>query len=181
MIKDYLNADNVVKKLNQNSLGAEFKLTFDNQQDYFKNILSLQYAKENLSRTKKFWILFAVIIFSLFIVFIGLLILQSYRLYTTLDWLYISMTKEKIIITIIGCIVSFLVAFIFYDWLVQICNQTLFYEFNQNLKNFPIFDKKITMDYNWYLLFISFIILGIGEFFNGKKIQRFFKKLFKKV
>ena len=181
LIKDYLNVDNVVKKLNQNSLGAEFKLTFDNQQDYFKNILSLQYAKENLSRTKKFWILFAVIIFSLFIVFIGLLILQSYRLYTTLDWLYISMTKEKIIITIIGCIVSFLVAFIFYDWLVQICNQTLFYEFNQNLKNFPIFDKKITMDYNWYLLFISFIILGIGEFFNGKKIQRFFKKLFKKV
>ena len=146
-----------------------------------KTTFLLQYAKENLSRTKKFWILFAVIIFSLFIVFIGLLILQSYRLYTTLDWLYISMTKEKIIITIIGCIASFLVTFIFYDWLVQICNQTLFYEFNQNLKNFPIFDKKITMDYNWYLLFISFIILGIGEFFNGKKIQRFFKKLFKKV
>ena len=181
LIHDYFNADTIVKELNQNSLGAEFKLLFNNQKDYFKHTLSLQYAKENLNHTKKLWILFAVILLSLFIVFIGLLILQSYRFYTTLDWLYISMTKEKIIVLVIGCIVSFLVAFLFHDWFIQICNQTLFYEMNQNFKNFPIFGKKMIMNYNWSLLFISFIILGIGEFFNGEKIHRFFKKLFKKV
>ena len=181
LVVDYLNLENILMDLNENDIGFNSKLNIANKVDYTQHIMSLKSTQQNLMNLKSTFMILAIIMIGLLISFSGILVIKSYRLYTTLNSLYINMTKEKILTIIIGVGLSMALMLLMCDTLSNLINQTIFVEINKSLSDFPITNNEIKIEYNWTYILLSFITLMIGELFNGKKINYWIKKIFKKV
>ena len=175
---DYTKMDEILVDMNQNDLGFEAKLTFGFEDEYIKHHASLIAGKENMEKMFIVFVIISVIIISLLITCSAILVKRSYNLYTTLDLLYINANKFKVINVFVGLILSIATIFIFATPLKLLLDYTIF---NDVLTNLHFFDVDLSINYNWAFILLSLVLIIIGEFFNGEKIQSWFKKLFKKV
>ena len=143
LVIDYLNLENILMDLNENDIGFNSKLNIANKVDYTQHIMSLKSTQQNLMNLKSTFMILAIIMIGLLISFSGILVIKSYRLYTTLNSLYINMTKEKILTIIIGVGLSMALMLLMCDTLSNLINQTIFVEINKSLSDFPITAKAI--------------------------------------
>lgn len=175
---DYTKMDEILTDMNQNNLGFKAELSFGFEDEYIKHHASLIAGKENMEKMFIVFVIISVIIIGLLLACSAILVKRSYNLYTTFDLLYIKTNKFKIVNVFIGLVISILTVLIFATPLELLLNNTIF---NDVLTNLQFFNVDLAINYNWAFILISLLLIIIGEFFNGEKIQSWFNKLFKKI
>ena len=172
-VNDFTKIDKINEQMNTNIIGFESKTNINNNIDYVEHMESLKAAKNNLSNLETVFILCGALTFLLLLVFAFTLIVQSYRLYTTLTLLYINTKYTKLINVLVGAFISIVTALIF---IMPIKLMLEFSLFDAVLKELNIFDIRIDMKYNFLYLLLSFVLIIVGEYVNGEKIQSWFNK-----
>lgn len=181
LVVDYLNLEEAVDALSNNDLGFNCKLSINDRVDYSEHLEGLKSNHQNLMKLKSSIIIIAVVIIGLVVVFSMIIIIKSYRLYTTLDILYINCLTKKFIIIVLNFIISVGMVLITKNFIKEVLGNTLFVDINDALNDFPTGTSMISINYSWLYILLSLLILIVGELFNGRKINYWVKKLFKKI
>lgn len=172
-VNDFTKIDKINEQMNTNIIGFESKTDINNNIDYVEHVESLKAAKNNLSNLEIVFILCGALTFLLLLVFAFILIVQSYRLYTTLTLLYINTKYTKLINVLVGVFISIVTILIF---IMPIKLMLEFSLFDAVLKELHIFNIRIDMKYNFLYLLLSFVLIIVGEYVNGEKNQSWFNK-----
>ena len=172
-VNDFTKIDKINEQMNTNIIGFESKTNINNNIDYVEHMESLKAAKNNLSNMEIVFILCGALTFLLLLVFAFILIVQSYRLYTMLSLLYINTKYTKLINVLVGVFISIVTILIF---IMPIKLMLEFSLFDAVLKELHIFNIRIDMKYNFLYLLLSFVLIIVGEYVNGEKIQSWFNK-----
>lgn len=181
LVNDYLKSDKIIENLNSDSLGVKAKLIAKDIIDYREYYKDLEKTKNNVLNQKNITIIISLVGLLLAIGVISIMIVKSFRLYNTLEVLYIKTFKQRVIATLLGIAIILFIDIILMYPLMNLAKTIFFNEIMMSIHKFPINTYQITLSFNYALILISIFSMIIGEFFNGRKIRTMFTKLFHKV